>query len=135
MRVVLDTNVLIAAFATRGQCAEVLAHCLRSHKVLSSEILLDELHEKLTRKLRFSITSAEEAILLLRRKIQVVTPLPLPQPVSRDPDDDWVLATALAGDAVVIVTGDRDLLVLEQFRSITIVSPSSFARSEGLGQA
>lgn len=132
MRVVLDTNVLIAAFITRGVCSEVMDHCLRSHNVVSAEILLDELHEKLTRKLRFSLDSADEAVSMLRRKGRIVNPSPLPEPVSRDPDDDWVLATALAGDADVIVTGDRDLLVLEQFRSIAIISPGSFSRSEGL---
>ncbi len=132
MRVVLDTNVLIAAFATRGHCAEVLDHCLRSHEVISSAILLDELFEKLTRKLRFSEGSANESLALLRRRIRIVDPEPLPAPVSRYPDDDWVLATALAGSAEVIITGDKDLLVLGAFRLIPIVTPGAFSRLEGL---
>lgn len=60
----------------------------------------------------------------------IVEPLPLPVPVCRDPDDDLVLGTALAGRCDVIVTGDRDLLVLESYGGIDIVSPGAFWSSE-----
>ena len=53
-------------------------------------------------------------------------PAPLPAPVSRDPDDDAVLATALAGRAEIIVTGDDDLLVLKAYQGIRILSPRGF---------
>jgi putative PIN family toxin of toxin-antitoxin system len=132
VRVVLDTNVLVASFVTRGQCAEVVEHCLRNLEPVSSEVLLSELFEKLTRKLRFSSESASEAVALLRRKCLLVIPGALPVPVSRDPDDDWVLATALAGDAEIIITGDKDLLVLHEYQSIRIVAPGPFSRSEDL---
>lgn len=49
-----------------------------------------------------------------------------PQPICRDPDDDWILATPAAGEVDVIVTGDKDLLILKQFRSIPIVTPRGF---------
>lgn len=48
------------------------------------------------------------------------------EPVCRDPYDDWVLATALAGEAEMIATGDDDLLVLEALRGIVILSPREF---------
>ena len=51
---------------------------------------------------------------------------PLPARVCRDKNDDVVLATALAGKADVIVTGDDDLLVLKTFRGIRILSPRQF---------
>jgi predicted nucleic acid-binding protein len=53
----------------------------------------------------------------------MVKPEPLPKRVCRDPDDDVVLATAVAGRADFIVTGDDDLLVLKRFRGIRILSP------------
>lgn len=55
-----------------------------------------------------------------------MSPAPLANPICRDTDDDWVLATAAAGEVDVIVTGDKDLLVLKRFRSIPIVTPRGF---------
>jgi predicted nucleic acid-binding protein len=50
----------------------------------------------------------------------------LPERVCRDKHDDIVLATALAGKADFIVTGDDDLLALKKFRGIRILSPRNF---------
>jgi predicted nucleic acid-binding protein len=64
---------------------------------------------------------------LFRRSLklaEVIEPPPLPQPVCRDPDDDEVLALALAARADVIVSGDADLLVLQQFEGIPILDPA-----------
>jgi predicted nucleic acid-binding protein len=47
-------------------------------------------------------------------------------PVSRDPDDDHVLAAAVVGEADCIVTGDKDLLVLDPYEGIRIVTPREF---------
>jgi predicted nucleic acid-binding protein len=58
--------------------------------------------------------------------VRLVEPAPLPAPVSRDADDDVVLATAVAADANLIVTGDQDLLVLRRYTTIDIVSPRDF---------
>jgi len=62
--------------------------------------------------------------------MQVVTPVALSSPVSRDPDDDNILATAVAGNCDCIITGDKDLLVLEQFEDIKIFSPREFSDQE-----
>jgi putative PIN family toxin of toxin-antitoxin system len=130
VRLVLDTNVLIAAYATRGQCREILDHCLRAHEIVTAEVLLAELDEKLTRKLKFSVESAREVLSLLRSRVELVDPPPLDPPACRDPDDDWVLATAVEADCHCIVTGDKDLLVLHPFRTIAIIPPGSFWRWE-----
>jgi predicted nucleic acid-binding protein len=58
--------------------------------------------------------------------VRLVEPDPLSERVCRDPDDDVVLATALAGGCRCIVTGDRDLLVLGEYQGIVIVSPRDF---------
>ena len=63
---------------------------------------------------------------LYRRQAAWCEVRPLDAPVCRDPDDDWVLATALAGQADAIVTGDADLLVLDVFQGIAILSPRQF---------
>ena len=60
----------------------------------------------------------------LRDTVEIVLPAPLPQPVSRDPDDDEILAAAVAGQVDLVVSGDNDLLTLKQYRSIPILSPA-----------
>jgi putative PIN family toxin of toxin-antitoxin system len=130
VKLVLDTNVLIAAFVARGVCAELLAHCAEAHEIITSEGLLEEYREKLTGKFRLNEDAAGDRVLLLRSVMQVVAPAPLDVPVCRDPDDDLVLATAAAGGCRCIVTGDKDLLVLGTFGEIDILTPGQFSRYE-----
>jgi len=62
--------------------------------------------------------------------MEIVIPAALSEPVCRDPDDDVILATAVAGRAQSIVTGDKDLLVLVRFGEIVIVAPAAFSDIE-----
>lgn len=126
MRVVLDTNVLIAAFIARGVCTSLLEHCVQQHEIVLSEAILDEFRSHLTGKFRNRPEDADAAVNLLREVAELVTPVELDQPVCRDPDDDVVIATALAGKCRCIVTGDKDLLVLETLQGIDILRPGDF---------
>ena len=126
MRLVLDTNVLVAAFVSRGVCHELLEHCRLSHHVVSSEFLLQEFEAKLVGKFKVPPFKAAVAVALVRSGVEVVAPAPLTEPACRDPDDDWVLATARSGDCECIVTGDKDLLVLDPYGRIRILAPSAF---------
>ncbi len=130
MRVVLDTNVLIAAFIARGVCSVILEHCVRHHTLVTSDFILDEFHEHMIHKFRYSTEEVEEASRLLRSKMEVVTPVNLGSTICRDPDDDAVLGTAIAGNAICIVTGDNDLLTVKQFYNVTIIRPAEFAEYE-----
>ena len=130
MRLLLDTNVLIAAFISRGVCHELLAHCVYNHELVTSKALLREFQEKLTVKFGFGQGEAREATSLLASRLKIVEPATLDKPVSRDPDDDAVLATAVAGDCRCLITGDKDLLVLKRFRHIQIMSPAEFWKYE-----
>lgn len=122
MTVVLDTNVLVAALVAEGLCREVVHRVIRMRRVVTSPPLLDELDATLRRK--FKITLAATAFLdAFRAQARVVEVTPLESPVCRDPDDDTVLATAVAAGASIIVTGDDDLLVLRTYAGIAIVSP------------
>jgi putative PIN family toxin of toxin-antitoxin system len=130
MILVLDTNVLIAAFIAKGSCHTLVEKCLRAHSCVTSEFILNELKEKLTQKFKYSqedITAVES---LLRTRMCVVEPVTLEINVCRDPNDDIILGTAIAGNATCIVTGDKDLLVLKKFGTIDILSPSEFEAYE-----
>jgi predicted nucleic acid-binding protein len=63
-------------------------------------------------------------------RLELVSPGVLAQPVCRDPDDDLILATATAGSARCIITGDKDLLVIQRFQAVEILRPSQFADFE-----
>ena len=126
MRVVLDTNVFVATFVARGLCHELLEHCQRSHRVVCSTFILGELEAKLLGKFRVPPPRAAEVVELLRLHAEMVDPAALPHAVCRDPDDDWVLATARSGACDCIVTGDKDLLSLEDFEGMPILSPRGF---------
>lgn len=130
MRVLLDTNVLLAAYLTRGVCHELLEHCKRTHQIVTWDRLLREFEAKLVRKVKVPAEKAAAAVALVRAEAEVVSPAPLETAVSRDPDDDWVLAAASAGRCDCIVTGDKDLLVLDAFAGIPIIAPGSFWRYE-----
>ncbi|SOD03147.1 putative toxin-antitoxin system toxin component, PIN family [bacterium JGI 053] len=101
-------------------------HCVAHHAVVTSPHLVAELEEKLLRKLKIASTDVAAAIAELQGEVETIHPEPLPAPVSRDADDDWVLATALAGNCDCIVTGDADLLVLKVYEGITILPPRDF---------
>ena len=126
MRVVLDTNVLISAFIARGLCVEVFEAVLAHHQLVVSAGLLGEFERTLRDKLGFDPTRVDRALALLRRVGESVQVEPLTAPVCRDPDDDMVLARARSGRAACIVTGDDDLLTLERFEGIPILSPRQF---------
>jgi putative PIN family toxin of toxin-antitoxin system len=126
MRIVLDTNVLIAAFVSRGTCHELLEHCAIRHRVVLSPFLIAEFRTALVRKFRFPASEADEAAGLLESRFENVTPPPLRESVCRDPDDDHVIAAAVTAACECIVTGDRDLPDLRAVSGVRIVSPSEF---------
>jgi uncharacterized protein len=135
VRLVLDTNVLVAALVARGTCHELLEHCVRQHTVISSQPLLDELHDVLERKFRQRPVDVRSALRLCAEMFTLVMPAALDPPTCRDRDDDVVLATALAGARDAIVTGDQDLLVLDPFRGIRVTAPAAFWQWESEPEA
>lgn len=126
MRVLLDTNVLVSAILFGGLPRQLLDRGLRGDLGLfTSAALLDELEDVLRDRFAFERAAARSTRAELEAVADLVAPLTVPA-VSRDPDDDIVLATAVAGSVAVIVTGDRDLLVLESHAGIPIWTPRQF---------
>lgn len=126
MRVFLDTNVLVSAFATRGLCADVMRDVLAEHVLVTGDFVLQELRRVLRVRLKLPLDTVEGIEGFLREQEVVPKPkAPLGLEV-RDPDDRWVLASAVAGRADVLVTGDRDLLELGAKAPLLIVDPRGF---------
>lgn len=126
MKVVLDTNEIVAALATRSACAELYTRVLAMHSYAVDDNLLDEVERVLRVKFRVPAPRVVDALALLRGTAHVLTPEPLATPVCRDPDDDRILALARSFQADLLVTGDDDLLVLHPWEGIAIVRPREF---------
>src|SRR5438309_10377181 len=113
-----------------GVWHESSQHCARRHKPGTSNVTLNEVRDKMIQKFKYTSEVADEAVRLLRSRMEVVTPASLDAQVCRDPDDDSILATATAGNCKFIITGDKDLLVLQTFGEVKIVGPGAFQRLE-----
>lgn len=126
MRVVLDSNVIVAAFAARGLCSEVFEVCLSGHNMVISEHILLEVKTNLTKKIRLPDSVVKDIIGYLKDAAEKVKPYELADSPCRDKDDNIIIGTALSGNAEFIVSGDEDLLVLKKYKSINIVTPREF---------
>jgi len=127
MRLVLDTNVVVSAFLWDGVPRRLLQIARQNSIALySSTPLLLELTEVLARtkfqtKIAASALSVDELVDLYAELALIVKPVSVPR-TAPDPDDDVVIATALAARADFIVTGDKGLMSVHQYKGGRIVS-------------
>ncbi len=126
MRVFLDTNVLASALTTRGLCAELLEGVIGEHELLTCEVVLQELQRVLADKFRLPKPVIAGYIGLLRTESQIVAAANLPAISLSDPDDEPILACAVAAKADAFVTGDKALLDLATVEGVPILSPRQF---------
>lgn len=124
MRIFFDTNVLVSALTTRGLCADLFRLVLAEHELLTGEVNLAELRRTLAKKFKArpaDVAIAEDAIrrnTVVPKPLAIVAALPV-----RDPDDAWVLASAVDAKADVLIAGDRDLLAVARSAPIRILDP------------
>ena len=126
MRVCLDTNVLVAALATRGLAADVVHVVLAEHDLLVPAVVLDELRRVLAAKFKLPAGRIAEIEAFFREHEVIPKPRQILDLDVRDRADAWVLASAVAGRAEVLVTGDQDLLVLDGKAPVRILTPRGF---------
>jgi uncharacterized protein len=127
VRIVADTNTALSGLLWQGPPRQLIERAREGAVTLCTSIaLLAELAEVIGRaqfaaRVRAADVSPTDLVQDYARLAEIAVPASLPGPVSRDPDDDVVLATALAARAFLIVSGDRDLLELGTFHDIRIV--------------
>lgn len=125
-KVVLDTNVVVAAFVTRGLCDIVFELCMQQHEMIVSDFLLEELKNKLTKKFKVSPIVVGEFLQLYCNNSTKVVPTILESHNCRDANDVAVIGTCVSGRADFLVTGDKDLLVLKRCGETIFLSPREF---------
>lgn len=128
MRLVLDTNIVASGLLWNGAPAQLIDAAQADEvELCTSRILLAELtrilrRAKFLKAINATGLSGDDLVMGYAELATLVTPMPLQPIILRDPDDDHVLACALAAQADLIVSGDADLLVLKQFQGMPIVT-------------
>ncbi len=126
MRVFLDTNVLVSAFASRGICADLLRHILVEHELITGEVVLTELKRTLLKRIKVPPNVVAEIEDLLRDHQVVAKPRRHLDLGLRDADDEWIVASAVVGKADALVSGDRDILETIIHLPVRVYSPRQF---------
>jgi putative PIN family toxin of toxin-antitoxin system len=132
MKLVLDTNVILAALLWRGTTAKIWALALKQGcKFFISQDLLSELETVIARK-KFDkyfegLDLTREAFMkLVVDEFKLIQPAPIPPTILADPPDDAVLACAVGAEVDAMVSGNKHLLDLEQFQDIPIITVSAW---------
>ena len=128
MRLIIDTNVLVSGIFFGG----LPGHLLKKWKdgeiklVASSEIFHE--YAEVIRRLGRKYPALETANLidLLAVELEMVRTKKINPPICRDPDDDKFIACAISGKVELIISGDRDLLVLKKYKKIRFITPAQF---------
>jgi putative PIN family toxin of toxin-antitoxin system len=126
VRVVFDSNVLVAAFATHGVCHELFEYCLRNTTIFCSDFISGEVERILIHKIKIPTKKTSEIIHYLKDQTQWVNPGREIVENLRDLNDQMVIATALSGGADYLITGDKDMLILKKMGKTVILSPRDF---------
>jgi putative PIN family toxin of toxin-antitoxin system len=138
LRVVLDTNIYISAILFGGKCEEILKLANQTlFEVVISKKILEEIKSVLKGKFYWTDKQITEVVKYIREIASVISPeIPL-SIIKEDPADNKIIECAFFSNASYIVTGDKHLLPLREYKGmnrmvhtkgIKIVSPGEFLR-------
>ena len=128
MRILYDTNVLVTILSRREAILD-LKRLLAQEGVVhvTSQHILSEVEAVLVERMSLTRQKAKASARLLARISQTVKP-GIIEKVCRDPFDDYVLAAAMVGRVDYLVTSDKDLLVLNPYKFVNIITPAHFQK-------
>ena len=131
MRLVLDTNTAVSGLIWGGVPGQLIDAAVAAQvQLIASLPLLDELQAVLFREkfaVQFAAQDTTPGTLFegYAALVQLVVPTEIGPVILADPDDDIVLATAVAGGADAIVSGDSHLLAIGEYRGMPIITPAA----------
>ena len=138
MRVVADTNIVVSGLLWRGNPRRVLDAARDGIiELFTSAVLLEELEdvlsrEKLALRLEAAQVTAHELVLGYAALATVIEAPAIEPVILADPDDDAVLACALAAQCEVIISGDSHLLDFKQYKEFRILTASELVNELSL---
>jgi len=125
MKVVLDTNVLVSALIKAGKPRKLLYKLVKDKQVVLSKAVIEEFLETIEDPKIAKYTSELDVTVFLNVLGKAAKIVPVKsrfKAVKEDPDDDIIVRTAYDGKVDFIVSGDKHLLVLKEFKGIRIVT-------------
>lgn len=128
-RVVFDTNTLVSYFiVTESTPGRAVRKATGAAVLLASQATLDELAEILSRRKFDAYAPVGERASFIKLIATIVELIPISGLIRacRDPKDDKFLEVAVNGRADIIITGDKDLLALDPFHGVRIVTPAQY---------
>jgi putative PIN family toxin of toxin-antitoxin system len=126
VRVLLDTNVIVSAVATRGLCADVFRAVLSAHELVTCAQVIQEVRRILGIKFDVPEQLIAEYLELIGQDAIVAEPGDPPDLPIQDRDDAAIVAAAITAQAEVLVTGDHELQGLKNVGKVRILSPRAF---------
>jgi len=126
MKALFDTNVLLAAFLSNGVCYELYIETHDKCAVFHTAFVLHEFSRTLKTKFHFHEDRINELVSFVKSTSRAGITGETTVTVCRDINDNQILSDALANDIDVIVTGDKDLLILKSYETAKILSPAQF---------
>lgn len=127
IRAVIDTNIFVSGTLWKGVPHKVLALWSQAKfKLVVSQEIVNEYEGVLKSLLSHQSELADRILETIRFHSEYVQPMKLPKSICRDPNDEMFISTALAGKVDYIVSGDKDLLVLNGLLDLKILNPRQF---------
>jgi len=126
MKIFFDTNVLISAFVARGYSYDVVKDAGHKHELYCSKYVVEEIERVLTEKFRLSAATTQAAVAVVKRYFIHAKNSTHVEKVCRDEADNQILADATLNSVELIITGDKDLLVLKEHKGMKIISPREY---------
>lgn len=123
MKIIIDTNIIIAAFSSQGLCSLLFELSLDKYEIIISNHILNELEKNFRTKIKLSSKRITEIIDYLKSHCLLCDYQRYNISVCRDKDDDEILALGKFNNVKYIITGDKDLLILKEHENIKIITP------------
>ena len=126
MKILFDTNVIISGFVSQGYSFDVIKDAANKHEVYCTEYLLKETQKNLSTKFPLSHEAVSSIINTVKKQFTFGKTANTIEKISRDSKDDQILADAVTNDVDIIVTGDKDLLEIKNYKGIKIITPKDY---------
>jgi uncharacterized protein len=126
MKILVDTNVLVSGLIAKGACFEILEDLVYSHTPLITPYVLAECQNVLLHKFHLSKPTVKSLLHVVERYFKKGENSTKLLNICRDPDDNQIFADALINKVDIILSGDKDLLSIEKYEEIRIISPKDY---------